>query len=89
MYFYRSVCKKEAHNQFLGRYFGVLSFRCVINLYLIRPSTKNSNFLCEMLFLYPKHTCKKSWKNSTYRSLLWTRTWKKITILHGSDEKSK
>jgi len=42
-----------------------------------------------MLFFYSKLECKKSWKNSTSRSLFWTHTREKIPILHGSIEKSK
>ena len=72
MYFYWGVCKKPDQNSIsrsMFWFFGFLSFWRVKNSYLIRPSSENSNFLWEMLFLCPQHACKKSRKNSTSRSL--------------------
>ena len=71
MYFYRGVCKKTAQNSIFRLMFWcfrVLNFRRVKNSYLIRPLSKNSNFLWEMLFFCSKHECKKAWKSSTSRT---------------------
>jgi len=64
--------KNQFKIRFLDRCFGFLSFWRVKTSYLIRTMSKNSNFLCEMLFLCLKHAYKKSLKNSTSRSLFET-----------------
>jgi len=72
MYFYWGVCKEPDQNSIsrsMFWFFGFLSLWRVKNSYLIRPSSENSNFLWEMLFLCPKQHYKISWKNTTSKSL--------------------